>query len=180
MDSMSWVDEKSAEIEKSASEGYFSFIEGDNRIQLLTHCAPLAQVYDPSTRKYRMATEGDKNSGIKGLCWVLQDGKIKQAKLPYTVVKAIRDLQNDPDYQFEAFPMPRVINIKAKNAGTKEVEYTIIPSPKEVAVDASIMTELASKPSPEDMVEKIKERAKPKDDDEGLQYPEPDEIPFGN
>lgn len=179
-DSMSWVDERSAEIEKAVTEGYFNIVEGDNRIQMLTHCASLAQVYDPSTRKYRIAVEGDKNSSIKGLCWVLHEGKIKQAKLPYTVVKAIRELQKDPDYQFEAFPMPRLINIKAKNAGTKEVEYTVIPVPKETVVTASVLADLAAKPTPEEVVEKIKEKANPKTVD----YPEedvnPEDIPFGD
>lgn len=183
-DQMGWVDERNAELEKIGSEGYFNIVEGDNRIQLLTHCAPLPQVYDAGTRKYRVAEEGDKNISIKGLCWVLQDGKVKQAKLPYTVVKAIRELQNDPDYQFEAFPMPRLINVKAKNAGSKEVEYTVIPSPKEVTVAPEVLTELATKPTPEDVVEKIKNKGKQTDEVDGVKYPEeevnPEDIPFGN
>lgn len=145
---MDWVD-------TVAPKGdYFDIQEGENRVQLLSHCAPLALKW--TGQKYEPAEEGDTNISIKGVCWVLQDGVVKSAKLPYTVVKAIRELMNDSDYAFEEFPMPRLINIKAKGAGTKEVEYTVIPSPKETEVSVEILNELAAKPTPEEMVEKFK------------------------
>jgi hypothetical protein len=86
----------------------------------------------------------------------MQDGIIKLAKLPYTVVKAIRELQNDEEYAFSEFPMPRLINLKAKNAGTLEVEYSVVPSPKETEIPAEILKELSMKDTPEQVVEKIK------------------------
>ncbi len=173
-DAMDWVDKKTEEIEKAREEGYFNIEEGDNRVQLLTHCAPLAQVW--TGKKYEVAKEGEKNASIKGVCWVLQDELIKQAKLPYTVVKAIRDLQQDQDYAFEEFPMPRFINIKAKGAGTKEVEYTVMPAPKETPVSKEVLTELAKKMTPEEIVEKIKGKDAEKTD---VQYPDaPEGIPF--
>jgi hypothetical protein len=179
-DPMSWVDEQEAKNAEKSSGDYFNIQEGDNRVQLLSHVAPLAQVWDNTEKKYRVAEEGDKNISVKGVCWVLQDGVIKSAKLPYTVVKAIRELQNDPDYAFESFPMPRLVNIKAKNAGTKEVEYTVIPSPKENAVPKDILDELGKKPSPEEIVEKIKGKVSQRKS-EPVEYPNeinPDDIPF--
>lgn len=154
MNNMEWVDQKEAEIKKASAEGYFDIVEGDNRIQLLTHCAAYPVKWTGS--KYEPAQEGDTGVSIKGVCLVLHDGKIKDASLPYTVVKAVRELMQDPDYAFVEFPMPRLINIKAKNAGTKEVEYTVIPSPRETPVSAEILKELAQKPTPEEMVEKKK------------------------
>jgi len=173
---MKWVDE--VEQNNSKSGDYFNIVEGDNRIQLLSYTAPLPQVWDNVEKKYRIAEEGDKNVSIKGLCWVLQDGVIKSAKLPYTVVKAVRELQQDQDYAFDEFPMPRLINIKAKNAGTKEVEYTVIPGSKETPVPKEILSALAIKPTPEEMVEKIK--GKVSQAKEPMKYPEPDpeDIPF--
>lgn len=170
---MSWVDEKQAEIDAERAQGYFKIAEGDNRIQLLTHCAPLAQVYDPSTKKYHAAQEGEKAASIKGVCWILQDGIIKEAKLPYTIVKAVKSLMEDPDYAFEAFPMPRLINIKAKGAGTKEVEYSVIPGPKEILVSKEVLDELAKKPTPEDVVERIKGKSTPAP----IEYPSEDIDP---
>lgn len=176
---MDWVKEKQKEIDEEREKGYFKIAEGDNRIQLLTHCAPLAQKWNAGTKKYEVAVEGDKNVSIKGVCWVLQDGLIKQAKLPYTVVKSIKDLMEDPDYAFEAFPMPRLINIKTKGAKTKEVEYTVIPAPKEAPVSREIMEELKKKMTPEEVVDKIKGKSSAP---AAPEYPEedinPEDIPF--
>ncbi len=178
MSNMDWVKEREEEIKKESAEGYFNVVEGENRIQLLTHCAPLPLVWTGS--EYRNAEEGDKNVSVKGVCWVLQDGKIKQAKLPYTVVKAVKELMEDPDYAFEEFPMPRLINIKAKNAGTKEVEYTIIPSPKETAVSSEVLAELTKKETPEQVVDRLK--GKGTNSSSEIKYPEaeidPADIPF--
>lgn len=154
MDKMSWIDEREKVAKEEGSKEYFRIVEGENRLQILTHAAPYAQKWTGT--KYEPAEEGEKNVSIKGVCWVLQDGAIKLAQLPYTVVKQIRALQNDPDYAFEEFPMPRAIKVNAKGAGTKEVEYSVIPSPKEVEVSSEVMAELANKPTPEEMVEKMK------------------------
>lgn len=151
---MAWVDIEAEKMD--ANSMYFQVAEGDNRVQLLTHCAPLAQVWTGS--KYEIAEEGAKNISIKGVCWLLQDGVVKQAKLPYTVVKQVRDLMGDADYAFTEFPMPRMINIKAKNAGTKDVEYSVIPSPKETEISQEVLGELATKPTPEEIIEKLKGR----------------------
>lgn len=175
-DSMGWIDSIEAKNQEERSKEYFNIVEGDNRVQLLSHCAPLPQVWDNAEKKYRIAEEGDKNISIKGICWILQEGMIKMGKLPYSVVKAIRELQNDQDYAFDEFPMPRQINIKAKNAGTKEVEYQVVPSPKETVVPKEISEELAKKPTPDEMVEKIKGKVSQRKVD----YPQvdPEDIPF--
>lgn len=171
---MDWVDAREAEHKETQGKDYFNIVEGENRFQLLTHCAPFAQKWTGS--KYEPAEEGDTNISIKGVCWVLQDETIKLAKLPYTVVKAIRSLQNDPDYAFEEFPMPRVIKVNAKGAGTKEVEYSVIPSPKEIKVSKEILAELSKKPTPEEMVDKMKGKVSPRK--EYIPEFSPEDIPF--
>lgn len=159
------------------SGDYFNIVEGDNRFQLLSHLSPLPLKWTGNA--YEPAGEGDTNVSIKGVGWVLQDGVIKLAKLPYTVVKAIKGLMEDEDYAFEEFPMPRAVNVRAVGAGTKEVEYTLIPSPKESPVSQEILDELSKKPTPEEMVEKSKNKvvspAKT-----GFEYPEEElgESPF--
>jgi hypothetical protein len=152
-DDFSWVDKKEEEIKKERAEGYFQIEEGSQQFVLLTHCAPLPQVWDG--KKYRVAEEGDKNVSIKGLCWVLQDGKIKQAKLPYTVVKEILGLQQNPEWEF-ALPFLHTFTLKAKGARTKEVEYSINASPKKVDVSPEILAELKTKQTPEEIVDRIK------------------------
>lgn len=161
---MSWVDD----VAKQEGEGdYFKFTEGDNRIQLLTHCTQLIQRW--TGKGYEVVIEGDPQEGkqIKGVCYVLQDGEIKLAFLPYTVVKQIKDLMEDPDYAFEEFPMPRLINIKAKGAGTKEVEYSVIPSPKEAPVSSEVFNKLKEKTDVEVIIQRMKDKRGVKTD-----YPE--------
>lgn len=145
---MTWADG----VEKTGE--YFKIQEGDNRVQLLSHCAQYNLKWNGS--RYEPAQEGDENVSVKGVCWVLQDGVIKSATLPYTIIKSIRQLMLDQDYSFTSFPMPRVINIKAVGAGTKEVEYSVVPAPKESQVAEQILEQLAQKPTPEEMVEKLR------------------------
>jgi len=168
---MDWVDKKEAQTKDGGD--YFNIVEGDNRFQLLTHLAP--QPLKWTGTKYEPAEEGDTGISIKGVGWVLQDGIIKLAKLPYTVVKAVRVLQNDEETRFEEFPMPYALNVKAQGAGTKEVEYNVIPSRKETPVPASVLTELAKKPTPEEMVEKMKNKVSQA---KVTTEPNPDDIPF--
>jgi hypothetical protein len=97
---------------------------------------------------------------VKGVCWVLQKNEkdeyvIKSARLPYTVVKAIKGIAQDPDWDFE-LPFLNPLTLNAVGAGTKEVKYTLTPSPKKFEMPEGILDELAKKPTPEEMVEKMK------------------------
>lgn len=172
-----WVDKVEERINTERSKDYFNIQEGKNQFVLLSHCAPLTQVWDNATKRYRVADEGDKNVSIKGVCWVLQEGAIKQAKLPYTVVKQIRALREDPEWDFQ-IPFLHTLTLTAKGAGTKEVEYTLNPSPKRIALPQTVLDELAKKPTPEAIVDKIKSKT----EDKTPEYPDedlkPEDIPF--
>lgn len=172
-DAMSWIDEA-----PEGSSKFFKMVEGDNRVQLLSHLERYLLKWNGT--RYVPAEEGDQNVSVKGVGYVLQDGMIKEATLPYTVVKAIRELMNDEDYAFEEFPMPRLINIKVKNAGKKEAEYVVVPSPKETEVPQSILAELALKPNPAALVAQMHTRelaAKPVEADVNP-FQESDDVPF--
>jgi len=185
MSNMDWVDKRDEEIATERAAGYFDIVEGKQQFVLLSHCAPLAQVWTGT--KYRPAVDGDKNVSIKGVCWVLQDGKVKEAKLPYTVVKEIRALQTNPEWEF-TLPFPHTFTLTAKGAKSKEVEYSINASPKKVAIPTEILAELKTKPTPDELVERIKGRDTtqknvPNTAEEAGGYdadvdPNPDDIPF--
>lgn len=153
-----WVKDMEKKQEEDRSKDYFNIQEGTNKFFLLSHCAPLAQVYEGG--KYRIAEEGDTNVSVKGLCWVLQDDVIKSAKLPYTIVKQIRALTEDPEWDFE-LPFEHQLTLTAKNAGTKEVEYSLVASPKKTPIPENILEELKKKPTPEELIEKIKAKVSP-------------------
>lgn len=158
-DKMDWIDAQEAKNQEERGKDYFNIEEGENKFQLLTHCSPLAQVWNNTDKKFEIAEEGDKNISIKGVCFVLQEGLIKLAKLPYTVVKDIRALQNNEDWEF-SLPFEHVLTLTAKNAKTKEVEYSLVASPKKTPISDEILQLLETKGLPEDIVEKMKEKAK--------------------
>ena len=175
MSNFDWVDDREKEIEASRDKDYFRIEEGDNRFILLSHFAPLAQTYNPGTKKYEIAGPGEKEASIKGVCWIAQEDPIegeektawnvKEAKIPYVVVKAVRDLSTDNEWDFK-LPFNHVLNLKATGAGTKEVVYSLQPSPKEIEIPAEVLSSLTDKKSPEDVVTGIKERGA-KDEDSG-------------
>lgn len=176
-----WVDDQEQQNKENRGKDYFDIVEGKQQFVLLSHFARYAQVWDGS--KYRAAEEGDTNISAKGVCWVYQDGAIKLAKMPYTIVKAVRALHEDPEWDFE-LPFLHTLTLNAVGAGTKEVKYTLTPSPRKVELDPEVLKELAKKPSPEEMVEKLSGTAvsPSKPEESGYEYPEeeidPADIPF--
>lgn len=190
MSDFDWVDKQDEKQKEERAKGYFNIVEGSQQFVLLSHLAPLPQVYEGG--KYRAAVEGDdaKKVKIRGVGWVLQDGLIKEAKLPYVIVKLIRGVQQDPEWDFQ-IPFLHAFTLNAKNAGTKEVVYTLNPSPKKTTLSPEILEELKGKSSPDQIVERIKGGSKqvsqgkpeePKQEAPAPDYPEEDidpaDIPF--
>lgn len=179
-DQWGWVENEESRKKEERSNDYFNIEEGKQQFVLLSHFAPLAQVWDNGTKKYRVAEEGDSGVSMRGVCWVLQDGHIKEAKMPYTIVKFVRALRDDPEWEFE-FPFLHTLTLNAEGAGTKEVKYSLTASPKKTELTKEVLAEFAKKPSPEDRVERIKGGGK---ESKGIEYPEeeinPEDIPFGD
>lgn len=183
---MNWVDKQEEKRKEERSKEYFNIEEGANRFVLLSNLAPLAQVYEGG--KYRPAKEGDDQSSIstKGVGWVYQEGMVKLAKIPYTVVKQIRALQQNPDWEWK-LPFPHVMTLTAEGAGTKEVKYSLTPGPKEIEIPKDILDILAKKPTPAEMVDRAKGIKSSEDTREApaQEYPDaadegidPADIPF--
>ena len=146
----------------------FKIQEGANRIRLLT--PPLA---------HQGSYKGTPN--FKWLVYALDraDGQVKLFFMPHTIFKNLRDFQKSEDYGFDEVPMPYDVTINAKKAGTKEVEYTVIPSPKRAALTAAEAKQLAEK-KPIAEVQKLlrqKEMEKAADQHFDERPFDPDEIP---
>jgi hypothetical protein len=127
MPKVNFADEiKAAEREGSIGGGdYFKPREGANRVRLVSEL-----LRHPGSYK------GTPN--FKWLTRVIdrEDGKVKVWFMPHTIFKAIRDLQQTEDYAFEDIPMPYDLTVNAKNAGTKEVEYSVVPARKNTPLTA--------------------------------------------
>lgn len=126
---------KTAEKEGHISGGdYFKFKEGDNRFRLVSECLPHPGSYN-----------GKPN--FKWFCYVIDraDGQIKTFFMPHTIYKQIAELQKSEEYAFFDIPVPYDISVKAKAAGTKEVEYTLVPARKNTPLTAAEEAELRKK-----------------------------------
>lgn len=115
------------------SGGFYKFKEGDNRIRLMSVCLPHTSTFD-----------GKKN--FKWLCYILdrRDGEIKAFFMPHMIYKNIEALQLSPDYAFEDVPMPYDITVHAKKAGTKDVEYTLLPARRETPLSEDEIEKLVA------------------------------------
>jgi hypothetical protein len=146
----------------------YKYKEGDNRLRLLSMCLPHPGEY-----------QGRPN--FKWLCYVLdrRDGKVKIHFMPHTIYKSIEALQENPDYTFAEVPMPYDVTVYAKGAGTKEVEYTVLPARKEVPLTDAERAEYDKQKSLEDVQKAIKEKVASKDARPEPPPPTDDEhVPF--
>lgn len=169
---------KKAESEGLIGSGdYLKLKEGDNRLRLLSECLPHTSMFN-----------GNKN--FKWLCYVIdrKDGKVKPFFMPHTIYKRIEALQINEDYAFEDVPMPYDLTVHAVGAGTKEVEYSLVPARKESPVTAVEHAEFAKVKPLAELKQALKDKeakkaatAPPTDDappsDDGHQVDE-SEIPF--
>ena len=109
---------KRAEAEGLLGAGsYLKLQEGDNRVRLMSECLEHPGEYKGKPR-------------FQWLCYVLdrKDEQIKPFFMAHTIYKQIEALQLNSDYAFDEVPMPYDITINAKDAGTKEVVYTVVPA----------------------------------------------------
>ena len=106
------------EAKKAETGSYFKAKEGDNKVRLVSEFILHASSY-----------QGRPTKKFVGYVIDRTDGAIKPAFLAKTIIDIIADLQLSGDeYGFEEVPMPYDINIKATGAGTKEVQYSVIPA----------------------------------------------------
>lgn len=99
--------------------GYLKLKEGENRMRLIDGPLPHPGAY-----------QGRKT--FRWLWYVIdrRDGEIKPFFMPHSVYKLLTALQRSEDFGFESIPMPFDVVIGAKGAGTKEVEYSLLPTKK--------------------------------------------------
>jgi len=128
------------------SGAYLKIKEGQNKIRLLSEA-----LFHTSYFK------GTKTN--KFVCWVFDwsDGKVKLYFMPKTVLEAIGALQGNPDYAFETVPMPYDVTINAKDAGTKEVVYSVTPARQNTEVPIDALNQMDGKEPIVKVLEKLLE-----------------------
>lgn len=174
----------------SATSDWFKVREGNNRIRLLSTMVPYASHFNFGAclgkEECPVCKEDDEaRPSVKFLVNVLDysDNEIKIAQLPYTIAKAIQEYQDSEEYSFDSAPMPYDITIKATKAGTKEVEYNVMASPKRTDVPTEVLTKLEKKHTPEQVKDALKAKKRKElglqKPEEPIDYPKNEgEIPF--
>jgi hypothetical protein len=116
-----------------SNAGVFKLKNGDNRIRVLD--GPLF---------HEDSYKGKPNN--KWLFHVLDraDGQVKPMFMSPVIFDMLADLQRDPDYEFDTFPMPFDINVKTTDAGTINARYSVIPSPKRAVISPEELALLTS------------------------------------
>ena len=155
---MSFSDKVNEESKKmNTSNDWFKLEEGENKIRVLVE----PEVFYEKFKTGICYTDCGYTGTPKYLTWILdeKDGKIKLFRMNLTLAKQIATYMNDEDYKFETFPMPYSIKINAKNAGTKEVEYTVIPG-KENPIEEAILAETTTKKNVVEIIESMKAKQK--------------------
>ena len=176
------------------STPYFQIAEGANKIRVLSEGAIIASHW--IGQKFHTCFGKDKgcqyphereNVNIKFLHWIIdrKDETTKLARFPYTIEKEIGALSADEDWAFDTFPMPFDLTLKAVGAGTKEVKYSVIPSPKRFDPSETELADYQAQTPIEEVVERMKEKAfklaNPKVEDLPVKEEEPidpDAMPF--
>jgi hypothetical protein len=170
----------------SGDSDWYNLKEGDNKMRLASVGALYAQYYDKAKNKFFVAVGEDmgcpyakakEKPSIKYLTWAVIGGELKLVKLPYKAYKGLVSLQQSDDWGFQNFPMEYDINLKVKGAGTKEVEYSIIPSPKKSEIDSDLLADLEEKSTALEIVNKMKDKRIKElggEQAESLDYPEND------
>ena len=107
---------KSAEKDGLIGTGYLKIKDGANRIRIVSDALPHAGDYQGRPT-------------FKWLLYVIDraDGAVKPYFMPNVVFGMLENLQSDEEFSFEGMPMPYDVVINAKAAGTKDVEYTVVP-----------------------------------------------------
>lgn len=167
--------EEIAKNEGYASSGggdWFKFSEGANKFRVLTDPEMIYEKFKKGICYIDCGYQGTP----KFMLFLLdrKDRKIKLAKLPYTVGNTIAEYETNEDWQFEGYPMPYDITVNAKNAGTKEVEYTITPTPKKEDISKEVEAELATKTNTLEIIQSMKDKQKQKHIEDGSWQTEQD------
>jgi hypothetical protein len=121
------------------------FQEGDNNIRVLTNTVAHEFTYD----------DGGKSTKFLCYVWEYSSNALKLAYLSKTVAKKLAELQMDVQYGFQDMPMPYDVNIKTKNAGTKNAEYEVLAARSNTDVPQEAQDALAKEPSVEQALANI-------------------------
>jgi len=197
---MSWND-----VEKTKSGGgeYYSLEQGENKVRLLSDPVRVMKLYDPATKKSKIAFANcgySAESKPRWIAYVLnyRNNQIELGEFAHSIMKQVLEYKNNEDYAFETSPMPYDITIK-KTGELLDTEYTVMPARQNSDIDPAILDELKKKKTCSDIKQawqekQLKELAEDpewvaefkarqeQESEQAIEYPDddinPEDIPF--
>lgn len=168
------IEEANKSEHTSGSSGWFKMKEGKNQFRILTEPEIMFENYGKGICYHQCGFEGT----TKYLARILDraDNKVKLYKIPFGIFKQIATWETDEDLEFKGFPMPYDVKINAKNAGSKEVEYTVMPSPKVISVDQETLNFITKQSPVKDVIAKMQEKNIEKHKADGTWQKEQDRL----
>lgn len=157
------------EAEKSGalqSGDRFKIAEGPNRIRILSEFLPHTSYF-----------EGKRRFQWLGYILDRKDGLVKTWFMPHSIHKQVEALQTNEDWTFDEVPMPYDVTLNAKGAGTKEVDYSLTPSPKRVPLTPEEQLAFAEKKDIREVQQAIYEKANEKGEPQTAREYEDGEVP---
>jgi hypothetical protein len=168
------IDEANKSEHTSGSSGWFKMKEGKNQFRILTEPEIMFENYGKGICYHQCGFEGT----TKYLARILDraDNKVKMYKIPFGIFKQIATWEADEDLAFSGFPMPYDVKVNAKNAGSKEVEYTVMASPKQVPVEQETLNFLAKQSPVKEVIVKMQDKNIEKHKEDGTWQKEQDRL----
>lgn len=149
--------------------------DGDNYVRIVSDFEPFRNHFDERSKRGMICIGKEKGcpgcalelqASVKCLGWVIDraDGNIKLLRMPYSVFKAIGELQTTPDYEFSTLP-DYDINIKrivTKTAGGEKTSYQVIAARKNTMLTNSEVEQIAKKcKNPNQILDAMKSKQAP-------------------
>lgn len=168
------IEEANKSEHASSGTGFLKMKEGANQFRILTDPEIMFENYGKGICYHQCGFEGT----TKYLARVLDrsDGKIKFYKIPFGIFKQIATWELDDELEFKGFPMPYDVKVNAKNAGSKEVEYTVMPSQKRVGIDQEILNFLTNQKPVKEVIAAMQEKNIEKHKADGTWQKEQDRL----
>lgn len=181
---------KQAQKEKEGD--FYKLKEGANRMRILTQFEKVETIYRGNkyagiVSDFNQPKEDDKVTW-RAWAWAIirgqkpEDDELKIVQLSRAALNQIAALKVDPEYAFEGYPIPYDLTLNAKNAGTKDVEYSVVPARANTEVTEAEMAALNKEKSIPDIIAKMVDKQAGKGGEQAVEYPEesikPEDIPF--
>lgn len=176
------MEQASAEYGVGGSDTNFLRFEksGEYKMRIMTPGFPLGSYFFGKGMKPRIAysdmpnkpkdpeTGENMKPAVKFVCYAIDrdDGKLKIAELPWTVVKAISAYQEDDEHAFDDFPMPYDIKVTFDKEAAPADKYKIMASRHNTEIteeEQAAFDEQMAKMTPEQYVEKRKDKQRQED-----------------